>query len=565
MGDYIQKIGENSLDFHVEDSPWKNIEEIAQEHSFFHWDLEFLDIFYDQNGERKKNPGFDVIIGNPPWDILKRNLDEFFSPFYKVEHDTEKFSRLTKNKKNLFIKNLLSDEFIYKKWIIYQNNFKKQLNYFNKSQKYKYQISQINGKNTASDNNLYKLFVERSHNLLKYNGYCGLITPAGIHSDLGTKKLRNLLLEKNRLIQLLSFINKNGIFKHIHKQFKFCIFIFQSGGTTKRFLACFKIQSIDQLQNPKQVLYEYDVNFIKTYSPSALSIIESENKTVMKILEKLFTYPLLSSKEWDFNATSEFHMTGDSKLFKTTNVGYPLYEGKMINQFNHKFTNPRYWIPEKQGNKILEKKELKRMKKINANHNCAPQIHSTEYRLVWRDITNSIDKRTLYSTILPPFVFLGNTLNYLNPIKFDGEKYIKSISHEETFFICGLLNSFPIDFILRHKIFLHISIFYLKELPIPHYNKNNPLHKKLYENTVKLICTTEEYLNIKKNLTISDNVIEPEKRLLIESQINALSAKIYNLSNKELETILDNFTIVDPRLKEYTLLEFNSLSITYDR
>jgi type I restriction-modification system DNA methylase subunit len=39
---------------------------IQQKKRFFHWELEFPEVFYDYNG-RKENPGFDVVIGNPPW------------------------------------------------------------------------------------------------------------------------------------------------------------------------------------------------------------------------------------------------------------------------------------------------------------------------------------------------------------------------------------------------------------------------------------------------------------------------------------------------------------------
>ena len=67
IGDYVTKIGENSLDFHAEGSTWPEIKLVAKEYSFFHWDLEFPDIFYDIDGRRKKNPGFDAVVGNPPY------------------------------------------------------------------------------------------------------------------------------------------------------------------------------------------------------------------------------------------------------------------------------------------------------------------------------------------------------------------------------------------------------------------------------------------------------------------------------------------------------------------
>jgi len=39
---------------------------VAEDKRFFHWQLEFPEVFFEK-GEFKENPGFDVVIGNPPW------------------------------------------------------------------------------------------------------------------------------------------------------------------------------------------------------------------------------------------------------------------------------------------------------------------------------------------------------------------------------------------------------------------------------------------------------------------------------------------------------------------
>ena len=146
LGDYIQKIGENSLDFHVEDSPWKNIEEIAQEHSFFHWDLEFLDIFYDQNGERKKNPGFDVIIGNPPYITTRK---------------------ISKKERVVF-------------WKKYE----------------KFLINEIN---------TFTLFYAKIDELIRGKGIWGFITPSGWYTNDPYKKLRKWLFVNNQILTIVDF------------------------------------------------------------------------------------------------------------------------------------------------------------------------------------------------------------------------------------------------------------------------------------------------------------------------------------------------------------------------
>jgi hypothetical protein len=55
---------------------WSGIETYATRHDFLHWPLAFPDVF-DEEGKG----GFDATVGNPPWDILKPNSQEFFSAY----------------------------------------------------------------------------------------------------------------------------------------------------------------------------------------------------------------------------------------------------------------------------------------------------------------------------------------------------------------------------------------------------------------------------------------------------------------------------------------------------
>jgi len=87
LGDYRAKVGENSLDFYSYDFGPK-VKTISDKNRFFHWELEFLDIFYGQS-----EPGFDIIIGNPPYvnardrlldPLMKSYIDNKFETTYKM-------------------------------------------------------------------------------------------------------------------------------------------------------------------------------------------------------------------------------------------------------------------------------------------------------------------------------------------------------------------------------------------------------------------------------------------------------------------------------------------------
>nr|WP_250137897.1 TaqI-like C-terminal specificity domain-containing protein [Halorientalis salina] len=69
----------------LRDDNWEDIEEqdwyhsaqrMANDEHFFHWELEFPIAFYQEDGEKKDNPGFDVVAGNPPWLNAWRMTDE---------------------------------------------------------------------------------------------------------------------------------------------------------------------------------------------------------------------------------------------------------------------------------------------------------------------------------------------------------------------------------------------------------------------------------------------------------------------------------------------------------
>lgn len=97
IGDLRQKIGEGSIDFYSSDSG-ESVFEFRKHKNLFHWELEFPEIFYNVDGKLKDNPGFDIIIGNPPW-VFTRG--KHFSKEEKkyFDHYIKKILELIQNKK----------------------------------------------------------------------------------------------------------------------------------------------------------------------------------------------------------------------------------------------------------------------------------------------------------------------------------------------------------------------------------------------------------------------------------------------------------------------------------
>ena len=144
---------------------------------------------------------------------------------------------------------------------------------------------------------------------------------------------------------------------------------------------------------------------------------------------------------------AEFHMTNDRHLFNTARRGLPLYEGKMIHQFDAFYGEPQYRIEEAKGAERLESK-------TGADYG--------QVRLAFRDIARSTDERTLIGAVLPPRVFYINKMPLVNVL--DSSEYESTV-----LYLSGLFNSFALDFVIRYKISTTLNFFSWRRCPFPAY------------------------------------------------------------------------------------------------
>ena len=318
--------------------------QIAATKRFFHWELEFPDVF-DKSGA-----GFDAITGNPPWEIAKPSSKEFFSnfdPLYRTYGKQEALRRQTE---------LFADERVEKEWLDYNAGFKDMSNfvgsaahpygdpmeeeqggakftiargrqnkdlhdlwrgrrqgglvYADKTHPFRYQGS--------ADLNLYKLFLEQAHTLLGPNGRMGYIVPSGIYSDDGSTSLRMHFLDHSSWEWLFGFENREEIFG-IHRSFKFNPIIVQKGSQTQVIRTAFMRRNIDDWANAERFVTPYERERVTQFSPKSKAILEIQSARDLKILEKIYANSVLLGDDgpdgWGIEYAREFDMTNDSKLF----------------------------------------------------------------------------------------------------------------------------------------------------------------------------------------------------------------------------------------------------------
>ena len=319
---------------------------VAERHRFFHWELEFPDVFQGDEA------GFDALVGNPPWDIAKPTSMEFFSnidPLYRSYGKQEALRKQTE---------YFAEEAVERSWLDYCADFRARSNYVGHSRNpfgdptltaKKEAAKRIylgSKKATATlhrrwrsargrsegfadkqhpfrhqgsaDLNLYKLFLESAHTLAKKGGRIGFLVPSGLYSDNGTRALRSLFLRACRWEWLFGIENSAKIFP-IHSSYKFNPVIIEKGGSTTAIRTAFMRCTLEDWERAENIATTYSRAQVERFSPKSLAILEIQSKRDLEILEKIYANSVLLGDDgpdgWGIRYAREFDMTNDSKLF----------------------------------------------------------------------------------------------------------------------------------------------------------------------------------------------------------------------------------------------------------
>ena len=370
---------------------------VAHRVGAFHWPLEFPHVF--------ALGGFDVVVGNPPWERLKLQEQEFFaarSP--DIAGAPNKAARAT------LIRALAhAPEDSPQAALLAEFEFAK------RAAEATSEFARGTGRyplTGVGDVNTYALFAEHFIRLTRDRGRSGVIVPTGIATDSSTSAFFGKLIDEARLVSLYDFQTGLGFFDRIgHARFKFCILSTTGAGHSHpepaRFV--FFIRQASELVDTER-FFTLSPEQIRRINPNTKTAPVFRSKADAELTAKFYDRAPVLIRErtreqggdvnpWGITFQRMFDMATDSGLFRTadhlvaegwlrdgtgwtreaggvTERRVPLYEAKMIHHFDHRWATyangsvededgardatpvekqdpafeptPRYWVPEEE-------------------------------------------------------------------------------------------------------------------------------------------------------------------------------------------------------------------------
>ncbi len=496
----------------------------------FHWGIEFPEVFYNTDGTLQDKPGFTIIFGNPPWEILKPDLREFYAQFDDLIE-----SKLNRAQAEQRIAELEAEdprrpvEYAAQKQVIEETAA-----YIRQCPDYAHQ--------GRGDTATHKLFMERAYSLLQREGRLGYVVPAGVYSDLGTRELRELFLTEGNIQYVYGLSNERFFFPGVHHAFKFALVGVQKGVPSPGFWAAFRINPRvaihpdnlpDFLANEANLIYIKNTSLNK-FSPETLALMELQTQRDYEVAETLYDeWGLLEQNLkglWELQFAYEFHMANDAHLFNQSQQGIPLYEGKMIHQFDAYFANAQYWIEEDKGLARLE--------------NSAKADWHRGYRFAFREVSGMVNERTCMACVLPPHTFAGHTL------------WVGVAPDPQILlYYVAVINSLAIDWLVRSKGGTHVTLFLMKSLPVACLEPGDPYFDAIIPRAARLTCTRSEFADLWQEVmgeswNPSKGAVDPDERQQLRHEIDAIVAHLYGLTREEFDHILGTFPLVFPDTTE---------------
>jgi Eco57I restriction-modification methylase len=435
-------------------------DEASRSRRLFHWELEFPEVFFDREGTRLPRAGFDAVIGNPPWDMIRADAGEagLRSQARGGIAQTLRFTR---------------DSGVYH--------------------------SQSDG-----HANRYQLFVERAIALTRRGGRFGLVLPSGLALDHGSAPLRRRLFSQCDVDAVVGMENRRGVFP-IHRSVGFLLLTATQGAPTQRIACRLGVEDPTALESIGDEPAATSQWFPVRAAPALLQRLYGADMVLPRLLTptdvaiadraaSLFP-PLGGAAGWSARFGRELNASDDRSAFREGGNGLPIVDGKHVEPFHAAIDRVERTIGGADARRLLR-----------ADRHTHP-------RLAYRDVASATNRLTLIAAVLPGGCVSTHTVFCLRT----------PLPLRDQHFLCGLFNSFVLNYLVRLRVTTHVTTAAVEQLPVP---------------------TTESAPSAAREIGALARHLARRRDRAALAALNARVAELYQLSAGEFEHILDTFPLI---------------------
>ncbi|MFB6836682.1 Eco57I restriction-modification methylase domain-containing protein [Streptomyces sp. NPDC056361] len=600
----------------VPDPTHQQILELRDQYRFFHWHLEFPEVFaVPESGAGVQAGtgwagGFDAVVGNPPWERVKLQEQEFFA---------QRDPRIAEAKNAAARKRLIAElrddrdgERLYAEFEAAKRRAEGESHFLRTSDRFP-----LTGR---GDINTYAVFTETDRTLTGPRGRTGVIVPTGIATDATTQFFFKDLVERGALASLFEFGNEDKLFAAVKDYVRFVILTMCGEGNPEAPISMVaRVRQVAQIADRSFTLTARDI--LRVNPNTGTCPIFSTRRDADITLGIYRRVPVLidETKEvggnpWGISFMTMFHMSNDSHLFRPAAQNnetfedllktewvldgnvltrgeerlLPLYEAKMLHHYDHRFSTyenatdkqlnertlprftveqhqdasaialPRYWVPEQDIPTDEVDKNGKPVMVPGVHSRLAAKGWDREWVFGWRDICRASDERTLITAIAPAHGF--------------GHPYPLALlaSPDHAPLLSAVWSSMVCDYSVRQKIGgTHLTYGYVQQVPVPAPDQLAPHAKFIQARILELTYTASDMTPFARDLSDTGTPFlwDADRRAVIRAELDAFFFHFYGITREDTAYILDSFNGVrDNDIKAHSEYRTKNLILAeYDR
>lgn len=505
---------------------------LANGNRFFHWPLQFPQVF--------GKGGFDVVLGNPPWDALLFREEEFFAA---SRSDIAEAPTAAARKK-LIRKLEVEDPPLFASYRASAREIEGMSAFVRSGIRYPLcGVGRVN---------LFALFAEAAYGIVGRRGRIGMILPSGIVSDDSTKLFFQTVVQRRQLVSFLDLENRAGVFPAVHRNFRFGLLSLSGEGSGRTAIDfSFFGTHVDHLTDPKRrfTLSAEEIALLNPATKTCPVFRSQRDATITKAIYQ--RVPVLTASGWRLDMRRLLNSADDSHKFlpEPGSDRLPLYEGKCFHLYDDRWVThdrtdrplteaehsdpefsirPRHWYPTED---------------VQARFG---DLWRRPWVLAWRDITNATNERTFIASVVPSLA-----IPHTAKVMLASEEQIPLLPA-----LIANLSSFVFDYVARQKIvWTHMSTFIVEQLPVlvpatfgsrAGWTGAQTILEWIFPRVIELAYTSWGIESFARDVGYEGTPLrwDTERRFLLRCELDAVFFHIYGLSREDAEYVMDTFPVV---------------------